>query len=88
MTPRIDQQEPVRRFEQPEPRFGSEHVLRDEIPAINPEIIDMLEYQETPETEASARYASRKGAIAVADVVSVQNPSRSNGSDKGHGLYL
>lgn len=87
MTPHIDLQEPVRQFEQPEPRFGSVHVLRDEIPAINPEIIDLLEHQEAAEAAIITMYDSRKGAIAVRDTVSV-NIGRSNSYETPSGLYL
>lgn len=87
MTPHIDLQEPVRRFEQPEDRFGSVHVLRDEIPAIYPEIIDLLEHQEMAEIETISRHTLRKGEIAVNDTVSLDT-GRSNRYESPTGLYL
>ena len=79
MAPTVDQLEPVRMYEQPAARFGAEHLVRDEIPAINPEIIDMLERQDELEALHLSKMATRKGAIAVADVVSVEPQT---------GLYL
>lgn len=71
MTPRIDLEarDYGRINEQPIGRFGENHIPRDEIPAINPEIIDLLEKQEDAERALIAQ--ERRGQIAVADTVKV-----------------
>jgi hypothetical protein len=72
MTPRIDiEAREYRQFEQPAGRFGSDHVIRDEVPAINPEILDFQERQEAAERALLAE--ERRAQLAVADTVSIDS---------------
>ena len=60
--------------EQPAPRFGADHTVRDEVPAINPEITDFMDRQEKLELDFLAKHAEeRRGQIAVKDTVVVNH---------------
>lgn len=68
-----------RPYEQPLPRYGSGHIVRDEIPAIDPEISSFAEKQKAAERALKKMLAEeRAGQIAVAAAVSIEDT----------GLYL
>lgn len=74
MAPHIDDEARLfgREGETPTPRFGSEHIVRDTVPAVYPEISDFSELQERREKAFLDDLELRSGQIAVADTVELR----------------